>query len=259
MKSIIFLFSVILSCVVCANSVTNATTKAPRKKLDRKKMMERWYNRTGGKIEFPSAKQGRIVFVNTQDKADISWIREIANKFSTAHNLNISIEKGQFTFPNPKIIGNASLYIVDDSSLPSLLHAPENRWTLVNISRLQEGNGEKPQFFEARFKKELTRAFCLLAGTQCSNYQGSLLTCITNPNQLDNFADYELPVDISERFIPYLAGFGVKPAIYTTYKKACEEGWAPAPTNDVQKAIWDKVHAAPKNPMKIEFDPKKGR
>lgn len=24
-----------------------------------------------------------------------------------------------------------------------------------------------------------------------------------------------------------------------TYKLACEEGWAPAPTNQWQKAIWD--------------------
>ena len=45
----------------------------------------------------------------------------------------------------------------------------------------------------------------------------------------------------------------------TSYQKACEEGWAPLPTNDVQKAIWDKVHAVPKNPMKIEFDPKQGK
>ena len=53
--------------------------------------------------------------------------------------------------------------------------------------------------------------------------------------------------------------YGLVPWYQTTYIKACEEGWAPAPTNDIQKAIWDKVHAAPKNPMKIEFDPKKGR
>jgi hypothetical protein len=43
------------------------------------------------------------------------------------------------------------------------------------------------------------------------------------------------------------------------YVKACKEGWAPAPTNEFQKAIWDKVHSTPKNPMKIEFDPKKGK
>jgi hypothetical protein len=34
---------------------------------------------------------------------------------------------------------------------------------------------------------------------------------------------------------------GIKPARMTTYRKACEEGWAPMPTNSVQKAIWDEV------------------
>ena len=53
--------------------------------------------------------------------------------------------------------------------------------------------------------------------------------------------------------------YGLVPWRQATYKKACEEGWAPAPTNEYQKAIWEKVHAVPKNPMKIEFDPKKGR
>jgi hypothetical protein len=57
----------------------------------------------------------------------------------------------------------------------------------------------------------------------------------------------------------HLKAIGITKKVVKTYLDACEEGWAPAPTNDVQKAIWDKVHAAPKNPMKIEFNPKKGR
>ena len=31
----------------------------------------------------------------------------------------------------------------------------------------------------------------------------------------------------------------------TTYKVACEEGWAPAPTNDFQRAIFDATASAP--------------
>jgi hypothetical protein len=50
---------------------------------------------------------------------------------------------------------------------------------------------------------------------------------------------------------------GVLPAQRATYLKACEEGWAPAPTNDVQKAIWDKVHAMPTEPIKIKPETKK--
>ena len=47
------------------------------------------------------------------------------------------------------------------------------------------------------------------------------------------------------------------PGKRSVYRKACEEGWAPAPTNDVQKAIWDKVHAMPTEPIKIKPETKK--
>ena len=66
-------------------------------------------------------------------------------------------------------------------------------------------------------------------------------------------------MDMVKRAEKYMEKCGVTPLRIATYRQACREGWAPAPTNDVQKAIWDKVHAIPKSPMKIEFDPKKGR
>ena len=74
-----------------------------------------------------------------------------------------------------------------------------------------------------------------------------------------DFAQEKLPIDIQDSIKKYLSAAGVTPLRRTIYRRACQEGWAPAPTNDVQKAIWDKVHAIPKTPMKIEFDPKKGR
>ncbi len=37
---------------------------------------------------------------------------------------------------------------------------------------------------------------------------------------------------------------GIPFARRTTYKQAVKEGWAPAPTNDIQRAVWDSV----KNP-----------
>ena len=50
---------------------------------------------------------------------------------------------------------------------------------------------------------------------------------------------------------------GVSTLRFATYWQACKEGWAPAPTNDVQKAIWDKVHSLPTAPLKIAPEPKK--
>ena len=75
---------------------------------------------------------------------------------------------------------------------------------------------------------------------------------------LDTVQEF-IPIDMGARWTDYLKNLGVTPAYQRTYKQACIEGWAPNPTNEYQKAIWDRVHAAPKNPMKIEFDPKKGR
>ena len=34
---------------------------------------------------------------------------------------------------------------------------------------------------------------------------------------------------------------GMQPQRMTTYRKAVEEGWAPAPTNDLQRTVWEEV------------------
>jgi hypothetical protein len=64
-----------------------------------------------------------------------------------------------------------------------------------------------------------------------------------------------------EFYVTYLKSLGVTPAEMTTYRKACREGWAPAPTNDIQKAIWEQVKAdkerGPTNPLKISMPKRK--
>ena len=258
MKHLTITTLILVSAVALADAQTNASTRT-RRKLNREQMQERWNARTGGEIQVPNSQRGKIVFVNAQNEADESLITEVADTFIQSHKLRIEVERGEFSFPKPTLKGTASLFIVSDPNLPTVLHAPEDKWTMVNIARLREGNGHKPQFYTERVKKEVTRGFCLLAGAQTSNYPDSLLTSITNPEDLDRFLGCRLQMDIQERFVPYLKGLGVTPAKFTTYLEACQEGWAPAPTNEYQKAIWDKVHAVPTAPMKIEFDPKKGR
>lgn len=256
MKHALVALAALLSTVLLADTATTNKTSTGRRKLDRAKAMARWYARTGGQVMVPNSKKGKIVFVNAQSKADVKWIEEVAKTFIDSHKFDIAIEKGEFALPNPKIVGTVSLYVVDDANLPVILHAPENRWTMVNIATLQQGDGVKPQFFEARVKKELTRGFCLLAGTQTSNYPNSLLTSVTKPEDLDTHPDSRIQFDIQQRFEPYLAGLGVTAPKYEIYRKACQEGWAPNPTNDVQKKIWDEVHEIPAKPIQIKFDPK---
>lgn len=70
-------------------------------------------------------------------------------------------------------------------------------------------------------KKNITEALYILFGVDTSlpsiRKNGALLTSAKN------------------RGIPQLER--------TTYRLAVKEGWAPAPTNDIQRAVWDKVKA----------------
>ena len=236
--------------------VTNADGKVVRK-LDRAKLDAAMTRRTGGKVVVPGSLKGKIVYVNSQTRAPRKWLEQNAETFCEATKLAIEVADGKFEFPSPGIQGEASLFVVDDPALPPILSAPESRWAMVNVAPLARGEGEKPQFFAARVQKELTRGFCLLAGAQNSGYPDALVGCITKPEDLDHFADCRLPIDVMNRFAPYLKGYGITPKVYSTYKNACEQGWAPAPTNDVQKAIWDKVHAMPSEPIKIKPETKK--
>ena len=78
----------------------------------------------------------------------------------------------------------------------------------------------------------------------------------TSLRKLDTSID-TIPVDMVNYYQEYLKTLGVTTRAVTSYKTACKEGWAPAPTNDVQRAIWDKVHAMPTAPIKIKPEEKK--
>ena len=226
--------------------------------IERKAKLEAVVNqRVGGFIERPGTAKGSITYVNCQQKAPKSWIDESIAYFSEVTKFKINYAEGTFDIKNPKVEGNVAIFIVDDDGLPPVLIAPESRWALVNIAPITQE--KRPAFFEQRTKKELSRAFAYLCGATGSKYERSLTRGISNQAELDKNPDYELPMDVVQRFWDYMKPLGVLPIQRTTYMKACQEGWAPEPTNDVQRSVWQKVHAIPDKPIKIEFDPKKDK
>ena len=231
----------------------------PIRKLSRGKLEAAIYRRTGGKVIRPGSIKGRFVYANCQKVAPKVWLEENIQEFRTLTNYAIDVEDATFDFSAPKLVGDATLFVINDSKMPTLISVPEDKWAVVNVAPLMRGAGEKEAFFHSRVLKELTRGFCILAGAQDSNYPGSLLGTVFKPEDLDLHGDTKIPVDIIDRLKKYPAGFGVFPAEETTYRKACQEGWAPAPTNDVQKVIWDKVHAIPQKPLKIEYNEKRDK
>lgn len=221
------------------------------------KMTPELLARTGGYYSVPGSMKGQICIADCNSGANGAWLREVAEYLRGETELNVVCTNGAtFICPQPAVIGDMTVFVVDDKSMPSILVASEDCWAVVNIARLKD---PRVQFFAMRVKKELVRAFALLCGGAASNYQGGLSGPMTSMKDLDKVVDYRLQVDVRERCVKYARSFGITPQITTTYLAACSHGVAPAPTNDYQKAIWDKVHAPPANPMKIEFDPKKGR
>ena len=245
---------------VAVPKVGGITTNAPavrlsrqeREALHQKVIMERH----GGLVAHPGTQQGSIVYVDCQKKVDAAWLKESIDYMKIETKFNVLYKAGKFDISAPKIEGNASLFIVDDPNLPVLLCAPESRWALVNVAPITKE--ERPAFRRARVMKEISRAFAYLCGAASSQFEKSLMRAITKQADLDQNFDYYLPLDVVQRFRPYMEKFGVKPALYATYRKACQDGWAAQPTNEFQKAIWNQVHEVPKKPIKIEYDPKKG-
>ena len=150
------------------------------------------------------------------------------------------------------------IMLVDGAEDAPLMTAyPEEHLAIVNMTALSKGVSSGVR--QDRVEKLTWRAIGHLVG--CGAPDG--YTCVMKP--LRNMAELDA---MPNKFIhpasffkarPYFDMCGVTPARKGTYESACQQGWAPAPTNDIQKAIWDKVHAVPATPMKIEFDPKKGR
>lgn len=151
---------------------------------------------------------------------------------------------------------SAIVVIAENDKLPLTLISPERKWTILNISPLLSDNPNSKKI-EERIKKMLWVSVARTLGAGNSSYRPCVLAPFTTIHDLDkNLALKPCPEPFN-KMIDTAASYGIKTITISSYKKACEEGWAHAPTNDIQKAIWDKVHAMPTAPIKIKPEAKK--
>lgn len=250
---------IFVSAIVIASTLNIANAEDDGKHLSEKARlakMQLQIRAGGGKVEKPGTKKGCITLVNTQNSAKEDWIKSEMSYLASATRLDISIQTGKFVLPAPEVIGEFSIYIVDDSKLPHTLVAQDNHWAIVNVAPLKT---EKMQYYEARVKKQISRVFSLLCGGMSSDYALSVATPVASIEDIDAMPSSEIPFDVLNKIPIFLGKFGVAPAVVKTYRMACKEGWAAPPTNEVQRIIWNEVRQLPSNPIKIEFDPKKGK
>ena len=248
------IFAILLACVLATSACgeeQDGTTAFRRRQ-------------SAGYVVKEGSQKGTFTFINTQKEVanqDIEAAAEIIRddlRIKVATKEAISSDAASLVRDSEGTLG---VVIVADDTTPQLLVAPEDGWAVVNVRKLSAGlqtQSAREKFLPNRVKYALIRAFAAVSGGMGSMYPGNLMSA-TNLNELDMASTATLPVDTKTAVERFLKSRGYSPSIRVPYRKACQEGWAPAPTNDVQRAIWDKVHSIPATPMKIEFDPKKGR
>ena len=208
--------------------------------------------KAGGEVIKPGTFTGKVSIVSQQKRLPAADCEAVARMLAELTQCNIVADDGAGA--------TIKLILIDDKNEPITLVAPEDHWGKLNMARIVEdlpGERAKEKFFVPRARKMIIKSLSLLMGGGSSQFAGNIMNAATM-RELD-LCEESIPVDMVDNYVAYLKAVGVKPAEKTTYRKACREGWAPAPTNDVQKAIWEKVHAIPDKPITIEFDPKKGR
>ena len=132
------------------------------------------------------------------------------------------------------------VFIVNDPKQPMSLVAIEERWAIINLAKLLDGamNGKAKRH---RFGKELSRvAKALFSGVDL--HKDTL--AVSTGKDLDAVTSDPFDATTLVMVARGLPSYGLVAPRTVPYRRAVREGWAPAPTNDVQKAIWEEI----KNP-----------
>lgn len=132
------------------------------------------------------------------------------------------------------IVGNCDCC---DSSLVLL---PSDQVALVNLNALEDGSAE---ILAERFHKELVRAVALTFGLGYGTGSNTLLKPIKSLKELDALQGAALGPESMSVSMRLAKERGMNMQRKVPYKMAVMQGWAPAPTNDYQKAIWEKIKA----------------
>ena len=199
---------------------------------------------------------GRVGIVSMQTKFSDKDLQTSAEQFGRQLKFPVSFVRAE-GMPDIRLIErkmkvqgfDVAVFVVDDETIPMSLISLEERWGIINARLILEGN-PSGKARELRLRRALARVFKALL---CSGSTTKGVSAVRSGKDLEALpAD---PIDVASlmQMINSLQSFGLRPSRTVPYYRACMEGWAPAPTNDSQKAIWEKVHEIPDQPIKIKY------
>ena len=218
----------------------------------------RMYKKLGGHVINKGTMKGKLICINTQTAIPEEPLRETAKSMADFLMSDFSLQHSDtpVSFVDAantiKASGaTAGVVIGKDAAMPALTIVPDSLCAYINVTPLEGDAKLSPR----RVRLEMWRALGYLYGI---DFEGCMLHPVKTIDELD-----ELPNALSQEALYHithtLEQSGITPSTRATYRTACKEGWAPAPTNDVQQAIWNEFHELPSKPITIEFDPKKGK
>lgn len=234
------------------NTTTNATKKVRRPHPT-------WQeHHLGGFVTKANSAQGKVVVLNAQKIVPAADFKGAVDYIAKTIRPEIGIvDVDSVRMANPaedisKAGGRIGIVLVDSPDLPTLVTAPESRWSVVNVAALKNGAKDAAALAK-RVRLEIMRGFALASGCAFMTHDPIVMrTGVLIPEDLDTFKEEIYGAEVRWMLGLVLPTYGVTPWKVTSYRKACEEGWANAPTNKWQKRIWDEVHKLPTNPLPLE-------
>ena len=239
----------------------------PKKKISPEKLRETirkvQTRKTGGMVRKAGSAKGEFVVLNAQRTVPAEAVAPVVGALDKSIRVQSKVVSAEgVTAGNAKAeiakAGGVLGVALVEGGGPSLLVAPEDGWAVVDVASLAKDCPDAATL-AARVRKETLRAFAFVAGGAYLARGEPLMRDVRKPKDLDaadfeNFGIEEI-VHLRESVMSY----GLVPWKQATYRVACQEGWAPQPTNEFQQAIWNEIRQLPSNPIKIEFDPKSGK
>lgn len=270
-----------LLVILTAITVTAITASAQQKKTLTPEQKERSRQIRAAKYREKVEKEGGIVegkipgkdirVINLQTSVPEAEIADVVNAMCTTLRAPVVIYKSQTDGKCPFSVGESGfeggntagvIALVESDKFPRLVIRPEDHTAIINVSELKK-DSPSPDALALRVRKEIWRGFGYAMGAANSAYQPCVMRDIQSLSDLDEKPIAIISPEPLMRIDPTLRKLGLAKTRRATYKRACEEGWAPAPTNDWQKAVWQKVKAeqseAPTKGIKIQFNKNKNK
>ena len=228
---------------------------------------ERVMKKTGGFLQ-QKAEGPLTLLVDARAKPTLT-VNEVARLYKLGTHLDVNFDKKARGKECPldfsrKLMDERKplmvIVVVDgEAKLPALSVFPEERIGIVNAEKLK--GGKDPTAFEMRVSKEMWRAMGFIGGVGFSAQENDMMQPYYTLDEIDaNMHPYIQPMNMA-KMQKMWKRFGVRKERRVPYVVALKEGWAPAPTNEYQRAIWSQVNAekerGPANPIEIQMPKKK--